>query len=87
MTLILIPGKRVRGRDPLPEGAAQVVPPQAGRVRAETHVARAADQQDSAAVPEPPGGQRAASQAAAVGEGLANQRHHQQVISVRAELG
>lgn len=79
----MIPGKRVRGGDSLLERAAEDVSSQAGGIRAEADVAGAADKQDPAAVPEPPGGQRAAPQAAAIGEGLSNQRHHQQVITAR----
>lgn len=80
-TVILISGEGVRGRDPFFERASEDVPPQAGRVRAEAFIAGAADQQDPAAVSESPGRQRAAPEAAAAGEGLSNQRHHQQVRS------
>lgn len=84
--LVLFSGKRVRRRDTFLEGEAEDVSPQARRIWAQTCVAGTADEQDPAAVPEPPGGQRAPSKAAAIGEGLSNQRHHQQVISVKAEL-
>lgn len=79
---IFISGERVRGRDPFFERTSEDVPPQARRVRAEAFIAGAADQQDPDAVSESPGGQRAAPEAAAAGEGLSNQRHHQQVSRV-----
>lgn len=72
-------GARVRGRDPLLEGATDDVPPQTGGVRAQAALPRAADQQDLAAVPEPSGRQREETEAAADGERLADQRNHQQV--------
>lgn len=81
-TFIFISGKRVWGRDPFFERASEDVPSQARRVRAEAFIAGAADQQDPAAVSESPGRQRAPPETAATGEGLSNQRHHQQVSSV-----
>lgn len=74
-----VSGERVRGRDPFFEGAPEDVPSQARGVRAEAFIAGAADQQDPAAVSESPGRQRAPPEAAATGEGLSDQRHHQQV--------
>lgn len=81
MTFNLISGEGVRGGDTFLERAAEDVPSQAWRVRAEADDAGAADQQDPAAVPEPAGRQRAPPDAAANGEGLSNQRHHYQVIN------
>ena len=83
---IFILGERVWGRDPFFERASEDVPSQARRVRAEAFITRAADQQDPAAVSESPGRQRAPPEAAATGEGLSDQRHHQQVSSVLADM-
>lgn len=85
-TFILISGERVWGRDPFFERASEDVPSQARRVRAEAFIAGAADQQDLAAVSESAGRQRAPPEAAATGEGLSNQRHHQQVSSVLVDI-
>lgn len=82
---IFHPGKRVRRRDTLPEGATEDVSSQAWGIWAETHVAGTADKQDPTAVSEPPWRQRAPSEATATGKRLSNQRHHQQVIRVQVE--
>uniref|UniRef100_A0A674HAR7 Synaptic Ras GTPase activating protein 1 n=1 Tax=Taeniopygia guttata TaxID=59729 RepID=A0A674HAR7_TAEGU len=72
------PGEGVRGGDPLAEGAAAHVQPQAGGVRAAPGDAGGADQPHPPAVPAAPGAQREAAPAAAAGEGLADQEHHRQ---------
>ncbi|XP_064255527.1 ras/Rap GTPase-activating protein SynGAP isoform X13 [Passer domesticus] len=71
-------GPGVRGGDPLAEGAAAHVQPQAGGVRAAPGDAGGADQPHPPAVPAAPGAQREAAPAAAAGEGLADQEHHRQ---------
>lgn len=85
-TFIFMSGERVWGRDPFFERASEDVPSQARRVRAKAFIAGAADQQDPAAVSESPGRQRAPPEAAAAGEGLSNQGHHQQVSSVPVDM-